>query len=153
MPVEVLEAMLGVMICVFALTNLVLNIPALPDRYDRAAQVVTGIVGGAFGGLAGLWAPPLFIYLIARRVEKDEWVQTTGLLLLLGSIPLAFGYWRAGLFPADIALISAAMIIPTLLGFFVGERIRKSFDSSRFRTATLIAFLLIGLNLLREAVF
>jgi hypothetical protein len=153
MPIEVLEAMLGVMILVFALTNLALKIPALPDRLDRPMQVVTGVVGGTFGGLTGLWAPPLFLYLIARRVEKEEFVQTTGLLLLLGSIPLAFGYWRAGMLPPETALMSAAMIVPTLLGFFVGEQIRKRIDASRFRTATLIAFLLIGLNLLREAVF
>ena len=152
-PVHVIEAMLGIMILIFALTNLTIDIPRIPDRYDRISQAIAGAASGVFGGMTGLWGPPLFIYLTARRIDKDEFVRATGILLLLGGLPVAFGYWRAGYLPPIVALNSLLLIIPTLAGFYIGEQIRRRIDSERFRTATLFAFLLIGLNLLRAAIF
>lgn len=152
LPVEILEAALGLIVIIFVITNLMGRLPPLPDRYDLPAQLITGVISGAFGGLSGIWAPPLFIYLLARRVEKEAFVRTTGALLLLGAIPLMIGYWQAGQFTGSNALLSAILIIPTLIGFALGEQIRRHIDARRFRLVVLIAFFLIGLNLLRQAI-
>ena len=45
------------------------------------------------------------------------------------------------------------MVVPTLIGFALGERLRRHLDASRFRLAVLVMFLVMGLNLLREAFF
>jgi uncharacterized membrane protein YfcA len=148
-----LVLLIGIVIVAFAATNLAFKPPALPEKYDRAGQVFFGILAGISGGLTAIWGPAMVIYFLSRRLEKDEFVRASGILFLAGSIPLLVGYLRNGLITGDIAYLSALMIVPTLLGFALGEQLRKHLDASRFRTAVLVMFLLIGLNLLRRAIF
>lgn len=144
-------AVLGAMIVAFSLINLSFTIPALPPRYDRMGQIALGAAAGVLGGLTGVWAAPLVIYLMARRTQKDEFVRATGLLILVGSVPLALGYVMQGMLTPPMALISVLLIAPTLFGFALGERLRGALSGERFRRVFLYIFLAMGLNLLRRA--
>jgi len=148
---DTLAIAIGAVITIFSLTGLFLHVPELPERFDRAAQVAGGILSGIFGGLTSIWSPPMITYFLARRLEKDEFVRASGFLLFLGSLPLAFGYWRAGLLTGPTALTSLGMCIPAIAGFAVGEKIRALFSAERFRKAVLVFFLLMGVNLVRRA--
>ena len=150
---EVLVFALGIMIVLFAATNLAFTPPALPARYDRIGQVVAGIVSGISGGLTAIWGPPMVIYFLARRLDKDEFIRASGILFLCGSVPLLLGYINNGMITTEVAQMSGLMVIPTLVGFAIGEQLRHRLDASKFRTAVLIMFLIMGLNLLREAFF
>ncbi len=150
---EMLLATLGTVIVLFAATSLAIKLPYLPERYDRLGQVVAGICSGVFGGLTAMWSPPMVIYFLARRLDKDEFVRASGILFLAGSVPLTLGYVHNGLITGSLAIVSSAMIVPTLVGFALGEALRRRLDASRFRSAVLVVFLIMGLNLLREAVF
>lgn len=152
-PTGAIVIMLGLVIVAFSLINLVFQPPALPARFDRIGQVAGGISAGILGGLTAIWAPPVAIYLLARRVDRDEFVRATGALFFIGSLPLFAGYVLNGQLSGSTAQLSAALIVPTLAGFTLGELVRKRLDASRFRTAVLVMFLLMGLNLLRRAVF
>ena len=144
---------LGAVIVGFALVNLLFTPPRLPDRYDKPAQVAGGVLGGLLGAFTANWATPVVVYLIARRVEKDEFVRATGLLFLLGSLPLCIGFWQQGLLSGGLAVTSASMIVPTLVGFTLGEVIRRHLPADRFRKVVLLVFLVMGLNLLRRALW
>lgn len=148
---DTLAIAIGSVITIFSLSNLFLQVPELPDRLDRIAQVGAGLLSGIFGGLTSIWSPPMIAYFLSRRLDKDEFVRASGLLLFLGSLPLGFGYWRAGLMTGPTALTSLAMCVPAIIGFAVGEKIRANFSSERFRTAVLFFFLLMGINLVRRA--
>lgn len=150
---EALMLMLGVVIAVFAATSLIARPPPLPARWDHRAQLVAGSVAGAMGGLTAIWSPPMVIYLLSRRVDKVEFVRATGLLILLGSLPLCLGLWRAGVVTGERAAVSAAMAAPALAGFTLGEALRRRLDTERFRLVVLGLFLLMGLNLIRRGVF
>lgn len=144
---------LGISILVFVAVNLALAIPALPLRLDRPAQVVLGLIAGIMGGLTAVWAPPMGIYLAARQVDKDEFVRATGLLIAIGSLPLLLGYVAQGFLTAPLAVMSLAMLVPTFLGFSLGEVLRRRLSQERFRKLLLLVFLVLGLNLVRRAVF
>lgn len=148
-----LFAATGGIIIVFVITNLTLRLPPLPDRFDRAAQIGFGTLGGITGGLTAIWAPPLAIYLLLRHVDRDEFVRVSGLLIFLGSIPLLIGYFQQGHMDGEFAVASALMTIPALLGFAIGERLRRNLSASRFRNILLVMFLIFGMNLLRRAIF
>ena len=145
--------LIGFVIAGFSLVSLGYTPPALPPRLDRAAQIGTGTVAGFLGGLTGIWGPPLVMYLLASRVDKEEFVRASGLLLFAGGIPLAAGYVYAGQFDGDRALLSLGMVVPTLLGFAVGEALRRHLDTEQFRKLILLFFLVVGLNLIRRAVW
>jgi uncharacterized membrane protein YfcA len=150
-PEAVLRGVTGLAFLLYAVTNLVSAPPPLPDRWDRAAQGLFGMVAGVLGGLTALWGPPTAIYLSARGAERDEFVRGTGLLFFLGTLPLLGGYARAGLFSGPEALLSAAMVLPVLAGFSLGERLRHRIPAARFRTLTMWMFIALGLNLIRRA--
>ncbi|MFY0692157.1 MAG: sulfite exporter TauE/SafE family protein [Paracoccaceae bacterium] len=144
---------IGLAIVVFAASSLIGTPPKLPDHLDRAAQVVTGLAAGVLGGFTSIWAPPFVTYLIARRTDSEEFVRAAGLFIFIGAIPLTIGYWQSGLLNGMTAPLSAGMIIPTLIGFTIGEVLRRHLSPASFRQALLWIFLLMGLNLLRRAFF
>jgi uncharacterized membrane protein YfcA len=150
---EALMLALGVVIVIFSVTALFLTPPPLPERWNDRAQVIAGLLAGVMGGLTAIWSPPMVIYLLARRVEKAEFVRATGLLILLGGLPLCVGLWRAGLVTGANAPVSIAMVVPAMAGFTLGEVLRRRLDTARFRIAVLVLFLLMGLNLVRRAMF
>lgn len=149
---ETLMLILGVVIFLFAASSLLVKPKPFPERFDRAAQIFAGTTAGILGGLTAIWAPPIIIYLMSRGVEKNDFVRVTGVLLLAGGISLCIGFWQAGLLTSSNALFSLGLVIPTLLGFSLGEILRRRLNSQRFRTLVLMVFLVMGLNLIRKAI-
>lgn len=152
-PQEFLLGALGVIILIYVAMSVSQNIPPIPDRLNATVQTIAGIASGIIGGLVGVWAPPMGAYLAARQVSKDEFVRATGLILLLGSIPLTLGYIQQGFLTWQVGWFGLALLIPTFAGFALGERLRSYMSEAGFRRILLIFFAVLGLNLLRRAVF
>jgi len=152
-PDRLLLATLGVSLLIFVAVNASRWTPRIPDSHDRPAQIVTGAIAGIMGGITSVWAPPMAVYLAARQVGKDEFVRASGLLIFLGSLPLVIGYMFQGYLTRDLGLVSLVMLVPTFAGFAFGERLRNRFSEAGFKRMLLVIFTLIGLNLIRRAVF
>lgn len=150
-PDRLLFAVLGAVILMFVALQKLKTPPLLPDRFDGHGQVVMGVLAGCLGGLVGIWAPPMVVYLAARRSEKEEFVRASGLIILVGSIPLAAGFIWAGHLSGVTIFWSLLLVIPTLAGFAIGERLRHRLSEAAFRSLLLWVFLFMGLNLLRRA--
>lgn len=150
---RLLLAALGLVILIFVAASYKRLIPPLPDRYDRRAQVGFGLFAGLIGGMTAAWGPPLAMYLATRDVDKDEFIRATGFLIVAGSIPLCLTYAQLGFLDGPLAGASAAMILPTILGFSMGERLRNRLSPEGFRNALLVVFAVLGLNLLRRAIW
>ncbi len=151
--VEIIMIILGVVIIFFVISSLFIRPAKLPERFDKIIQVIAGGLAGIMGGLTAIWSPPMVIYLVSRRVEKDDFIRATGLLVTMGSLPLCVGYWMNGLMTGPLASISLMLIIPTLIGFNLGERLRRKIEPVIFQKIVLSVFLLMGLNIIRQAVF
>ncbi len=142
---------LGTVILIFVAVNVLGTPPELPEHHAHKAQVILGGATGLFGGLAAIYAPGIAIYLSMRRVDKDEMVRATGLLVFAGSLPLLAGYLTQNLLSPRLAVISALMVAPTLLGFQLGERVRAHLSQDGFRQVFFVVFFILGLNLIRKA--
>jgi len=143
----------GLVVVLWTVTSLIKKPPAIPARLDRVAQCVFGAASGVIGGLTALWAPPIVIYLLSSGVSKDDFVRYSGFMLLIGAMPLTLGYILNGIWTPQLAASSALMVLPTLLGFSIGERLRSAASGPQFQTAVLLVFFVMGLNLVRKAVF
>jgi uncharacterized membrane protein YfcA len=152
-PAALLTALLGVIVTFYSAVSLYRPIFCIADRYDRASQVIAGVSSGVMGGMVGVWAPPILIYLSARGLDKQAFVSTTGVLLFLGSSVLFVGYLNTGIINAPVVIMSSLLLVPSLLGFSCGELIQQRMSAKRFERALLWFFLLMGLNLIRRAVF
>jgi len=146
-----LIAGIGIMVVLWTVTSFIRTPPKIPQHLDKPAQFFLGIVSGIMGGLTAIWSPPMVVYLLSVRCEKDDFVRFTGFMILCGTVPLTIGYVLNGLLDRQLALASCLMIIPTLLGFSIGERIRKVMSIEQFQKAVLLLFFLMGVNLIRRS--
>ena len=142
---------LGVVVTLFAATSLWREPPPLPAHLDVPAQLAAGTVAGVIGGIAGIWAPPIIVYLGTLGLDREAFVETVGVLLFVGCVVLLAGYLANGLLEPATAVRSLWLIPPAIAGFAVGERYRRRLSGPRFRTLVLGFFLIMGLNLVRRA--
>jgi uncharacterized protein len=146
-------ALLGVTITAFGLSQTLGWQPRLPDHHVERAEVGVGLVAGFFGGISGVWGPPVVMYLISRHVPKVEMVRVQALAFTLGSIVLTLAHSGSGVLNALTLPASAWLILPTLAAMFLGYKVQDRLDQALFRRVTLWVLVLAGLNLLRRAVF
>jgi uncharacterized membrane protein YfcA len=151
---KVLFVILGACVAVFAATSLWKPRPdPLKPGTERWAGPMAGFLGGLLGGLTTIWGPPLMMYFVLLKLPKDEWVRTVGLVWTAGAVPLTLFYWSNGVLNPSNVWLSAAGCLPGMIGILLGEQIRKWIDEEVFRKVMLVLLFLIGLNLIRRALF
>ncbi len=150
---RVILAMIGAPIVAFGLAQLAGWRPVIAAGARRRAELGFGVVSGFFGGLSGVWGPPLVMYLTALDTPKVEQVRVQGVAFGLGGLLLLGAHLQSGVVNAQTAPLSVALVAPAMLGMWVGLRVHDRLDQALFRKATLAVLVLAGLNLLRRGIF
>ena len=145
-PTALLTVTIGVAMVVFSL-NLLLGIK-LNIGPGKVWHLVFGLISGVLGGMSSIWSPPVAMYLVARNVPKEVFIGATGFLFLAGSVPLGLGQVVAGILTVPVLLKSLIGLGVVLVGYQIGEFLRHRVSQRYFRTAVLVAFLLMGLRLI-----
>lgn len=151
-PQDVFLLLLGLPITAFALLQLSGRKLALRLEHRDRAEWVMGAVGGLYGGVSGVWGPPLIVYLLSIGAEKAETIRVQGVVFLLGAVVLLGAHLQSGVMSGANAGFSAALVVPAMIGQSLGQRIQDRLDHARFRRWTLALLVLTGLNLMRRAV-
>lgn len=145
--------LLGIPVTAFAALQLA-GVPlALPLRHRNGAEWVLGVIGGLYGGISGIWGPPLLVFLLSTGVAKVEMVRVQGVIFLIGAVALLFAHLGTGLASPERLAFSAALVLPAMIGMQIGYRIQDRLDQARFRRWTQILLVISGLNLVRQALF
>lgn len=126
--------------------------PRFPARLTNRIEVLAGTLAGVFGGLTGVWGPPILLYLIARETPKAEVVRAQGIAFLIGSVILTGAHLVSGVLDQRTAPFSALLVLPAVAGLFLGRIVQDRLDQERFRRLTLLVLIVAGLNLIRRAV-
>ena len=143
---------LGIPVTAFAALQLA-GVPlALPIRHRARAEWGLGVVGGMFGGISGIWGPPLLVYLLSTGAGKLETVRVQGVVFLIGAVALLAAHLRTGVADAASLGFSAALVVPAMVGMFAGYKLQDRLNQVQFRRWTQILLVLTGLNLVRQAV-
>tara|TARA_R110002110_G_scaffold274117_3_gene489336 strand:+ start:205 stop:963 length:759 start_codon:yes stop_codon:yes gene_type:complete len=149
---RIIYGIIGVAVVVFSTISLVQPEFRLPRVYEKPAGVFVGALGGFLGGISTIWGPPITMYLVALKLDKDEMIRSTGLIWLCASVPMVLAYIAYDILNEVTWKISAAATLPAVAGFYVGAYVRQFIGQKTFRTAILLFLIVIGLNLLRRAV-
>ena len=144
-------AVIGVGMLLFSGAQLAGWQPPRPPR--PAGDIAAGSVAGFFGGLSGIWGPPVIMFLMALDVPKTAMVRACGVIFLLGSFPFMAGHVSTGVLNAATATVSVLLILPALVGMGLGQAVQDRLDAGTFRRAMQIVFLIAGANFLRRAIF
>lgn len=144
--------LLGVPITGFALLQLMGRSLALRLEHRSRAEWALGVVAGLYGGVSGIWGPPLLVYLLSVGADKEETIRAQGVIFLLGAAVLLGAHLQTGLLSGPLLLFSGVLVGPALIGQSLGVRLQNRLDPSRFRRWTQILLAISGLNLVRQAV-
>lgn len=124
--------------------------PSIARARRIFVEVPVAIFAGFFGGMAGIWGPPTTMYLTAIGTPKKDQLQIQGAIYGVGSVVLLLAHLRSGILNQATLPVSAAMVVPAMLGMLVGFRLHDRMDQERFRRATLFVLVVAGLNLIRR---
>lgn len=150
-PREAFLLILGVPITAFAGLQLA-GVPlALPLRHRARAEWALGVVGGLYGGVSGIWGPPLLVLLLSIRAGKLEAIRAQGVVFLIGAVALLVAHLRTGVADARTLAFSALLALPALAGLAAGYAVQDRLDQARFRRWTQVLLVLTGANLVRQA--
>ena len=150
-PQAVYLLILGVPIVLFGVTQLAGLALRFAPRHARRAEIATGVVSGIFGGLSGVWGPPLIAFLLTLGVDKRSFVRVQGVVYGIGAVALLAAHLRSGVLNAATWPFSALLVVPAVLGMMLGGRLQDRLAPDRFRRLTLVILTLAGLNLIRRA--
>ncbi|NQV98283.1 MAG: sulfite exporter TauE/SafE family protein [Rhodospirillales bacterium] len=151
---QVLYAILGVSVLIFSASNLFRpRARAIKPATERWLGPLAGVAGGLLGGISTIWGPPLMMFLMSLHLKKDEWVRSVGLIWFAGAVPLTLAFWANGILNGQTLPLSIAACVPGMIGILIGERIRGWINQDTFRKVMLSLLFLIGLNLIRRALF
>jgi uncharacterized membrane protein YfcA len=151
LPEPLLFGLLGAFITVFGLIQLAGWQPHVAANRRRLVEALVALSGGFFGGISGIWGPPVVMYLLAARVPKVEMIRAQSLSFLFGSLVLLAAHLRSGVLNPVTLPVSSWLVLPTMLAMFAGYRVQDRLDQALFRKVTLAVLILAGLNLLRRA--
>ena len=143
--------LLGAPITAFAAVQLAGWSLAIPLHHQKRAEVGLGVIGGLYGGISGVWGPPLLVYLLSVGVDKAGIVRAQGVVFLIGAVALLVAHLHSGLMNAGTLPFSVALVAPAMLGLALGYAVQDRLDQRRFRRWTQILLVLTGLNLMRRA--
>jgi uncharacterized protein len=92
------------------------------------------------------------LYLLALGTPRDRQMSVQGVIYGLGSVMLLAGHLQSGVLNARTLPFSAALVVPALLGMWLGFKLGDRFDAARFRKVTLWVLVIAGANLIRRGV-
>ncbi|WP_170756059.1 sulfite exporter TauE/SafE family protein [Ruegeria lacuscaerulensis] len=150
-PETVFLLMIGIPVSVFAVIQIA-GWKLTLEKTSTRVEAAIGAVAGFVGGMSGIWGPPTVAYLTALNTPKDVQMRVQGVIYGLGAGALVIAHLGSGILRAETAPFSAILILPALLGMWVGLRLQARIDQARFRKLTLMVLLIAGFNLLRKAV-
>ncbi|NGM85887.1 sulfite exporter TauE/SafE family protein [Parapusillimonas sp. SGNA-6] len=118
-----------------------LHVPADKDTWwGPGAGAATGIVTAA----TGVFVIPAVPYLQALSLQRDELVQAMGVSFTVSTIALAVGLWGNDSYSAAEAGASVVLLLPSLAGMVVGQRLRRMLQPVVFRRCLLASLAALG---------
>lgn len=151
LPQNVLLLIIGVPVMAFALMQIAGRNIVLRSA-SRRVEASVAAFAGLIGGVSGVWGPPTVAYLTALGTEKTEQMRVQGVIYGLGAVALLVAHIGSGVVRAETVPFSLAMIVPAVIGMWIGGQLQDRIDQAAFKTATLWVLLIASANLIRRAV-
>jgi len=142
---------LGLMLIAYGAWGLLRPPVDITPVQERWLGPVAGYLTGAITAATGVFVVPAVPYLQALRLSKDELVQALGLSFTVSTLALAGHLYQADDLDGLGLSVSAAALVPSLAGLWLGERLRRRVSDSTFRIGFYVALILLGSAMLMLA--
>ncbi|MGO3132674.1 MAG: sulfite exporter TauE/SafE family protein [Alcaligenes sp.] len=139
---------LGIALLIYAGYALLAPALTVPPRFELWLSPLIGLATGVITGITGVFVMPAVPYLQALNLDKDELVQALGLTFTISTLALAGGLLMHDVFRLNQLGMSTLLIMPSLLGMWLGQKIRVCISPRRFRQCLLLFLGVLGLQLI-----
>jgi hypothetical protein len=141
---DVLAGLLGLVLAAYAVTGLVRLDPPPPGPAERWLSPLVGLVSGLLNGMTGSFVVPGVIYLQSLGLSRDGLIQAMGVLFTVSTVALGFALRGQGLLSPEMAILSAAGVVPALIGMLIGQLVRRRLPEAAFRKVFFGGLLVFG---------
>lgn len=139
-----LSALLGLLLMVYAGAGLAGRHFTLAPGAERWAGPLAGAANGVLTGMTGSFVVPGVMFLQALALPREALIQAMGMLFTVSTLALAAALGGNGLLTAELSTLSAAALLPAVIGMAVGRRIRTTLPERLFRRLFFAALLALG---------
>ena len=125
----------------------------LQSRLVLPTGITFGFFGGILGGIAAMPGPLVFIFLLAKGLRGKAFTKEASLYLVVSAGLLAILLTASRQFSWLDVSVSAAALLPVVLGMYVGQHMRDKIAPETFTKLVLIAVIAAGAELLGHGIF
>lgn len=139
------EALLGGMLVLYGAYGLFAKSMPNLSRYEKWLSPIMGYLGGALTVATGVVVIPVVPYLQTLNLQRDDLVQSLGLVFTTSTICLAVFLHQNPVenMPIDYVM-SATALIPALVGMWLGTKIRYRISEQKFRKVFFLGLIALG---------
>ena len=136
---QFLHRCLGALLLLYAISGLMTKPPQLSPRLEMILGPVCGAINGLLTGLTGTLFVPGVMFLQSIGLPRDALVQAMGMLFAASTASLGLALYRHDLMPLSLGILSAAALLPALIGMQIGLGLRQRLSQDLLRQLFLIA--------------
>jgi hypothetical protein len=141
---SLLSALLGGLLVVYSTVNLNGLRFTIATRHEVWVGPLVGSANGILTGMTGSFVVPGVMFLQAIGLSRDVLIQAMGMLFTASTLALACALQGNQLLTTAHGTLSAAALLPAIVGMVVGQRIRQSLSEQLFRRIFFVSLLALG---------
>jgi len=144
-PVGRATSLLGLCLAAYALAGMIgWRLPRPAARHEAWASGAVGVLTGLLTAATGVFVLPAVPYLQALGLRKDEMAQALGLSFTVSTLALAVNLAATQHLTAVSATQSLLVLLPALVGMWLGQRLRDELSQDAFRRWLMGGLLALG---------
>ena len=138
---------------IFCFSNITFNFLGLSfknidPKFEKKITIILGFFSGIIGGISNMYSPYILAYLVGLKLDKEFLIRTMAIMYFIGSI-IIYPLWiYNGLGTINDLLMSFFLIMPAIIGQFLGTKIRIKIPNELFTKIILSTLMLMGVSLL-----
>ena len=146
-----LSALLGALLVVYSTVNLAGLRITITMRQEVWIGPLVGSANGILTGMTGSFVVPGVLFLQAIGLSRDMLIQAMGMLFTASTLALAVALQANDLLTIELGVLSAAALLPAIVGLVFGQRIRQGLSEQLFRRVFFISLLVLGAYIIASA--
>lgn len=148
---DYLLILLGVLLIIYGVLNLTRFHFNIPPGRESSLGVLLGGINGIITGMTGSYVVPGVMYLQGIGLPRDQLIQAMGILFFTLTISLTAALGGNKIWSLELGGLSLFAVLPTLIGVYAGQSIRKNLSEALFRKLLLISLILLGIYIVFKA--
>ena len=148
---SLLSALLGILLFVYSAVNLAGLRVTITMRQEVWLGPLLGSANGLLTGMTGSFVVPGVLFLQAIGLSRDSLIQAMGMLFTASTLALAVALQRNELLTIELGILSAAAVLPAIIGMLLGQWIRQKLSEQLFRRIFFISLLILGIYIIASA--